>query len=625
MTRYINYSGQIKSEKELKKLIKETIQLTNHKELTIFKNILKEEKEEKQRSSSFEFEDAFAEIGKKDISDKNAQDEIVKKNNITLFVLFHMFDDTFKSKWTDFYSNADLNADNQENYRQRNKKDVQDKLKIWVDAIKKAEDVNEFNEATKKLKKGIDNLFFYWEPLLIIGKNIDTFNTQIRDTLFNTLKDSNDWETATGKITYPSEKGDGKIKELLQSTDFFENNLLTNDEKKAIWKEKAESGWGSLFGGSGSDDSEGIWSWIKGLLNSAAAFFLGDDYKNVADDLFKGLGKFENMLNDKNNPEGAQNLIRGLFNLGDDKVNNKITTTKYLQQTITAISTGKAPEVIEDVSKKADQITTQNEENKNLTLETVTLKPFDSSIFTNAINEVKSKWLDNKNTEFPNKQNTTFINVDGCSDVLTIKTNEANCQEIEKNIKLINLDLYIIYTILSNSYVDSIAKSLSLNNEEPKAANDSLGKILSSITNNKQNFVKLYDNLYDTSKIGAVNDSSAQIKKVNISDFCNNLVELYNKTINIINSNQDLNWFGKYLSNDNKKKKLIMSIEGLNKENVWKDFIETKLIITLFNQEEINKKKIKEIYISVTQCISDWEDIKKKIFENFGEWLSEQK
>lgn len=628
MTRYINYSGQIKSEKELKKLIKETIQLTNHKELTIFKNILEEEK---QRSSSFEFEDAFAQIGIRDIDDKEAQGEIVKKNNITLFVLFHMFDDTFTNKWKEFYDSAKLNAENQEEYRQRNKGDVQDKLKIWVKSIKDAKDVDAFNKATKDLKTGINNLFFYWEPLLIIGKNIDKFNTQIRDTLFNTLKDSKDWAIAAGKITHPSEKGDGKIKELLRSTDFFEKNPLTTEEKQEIWKEKAESGLGSWFGGSGSDDSEGIWSWIKGLLNSAAAFFLGDDYKNVADDLFKGLGKFENMLN--NNPKDAQDLMKSLLNLGDQKADKKISTQQQIKGAIDIISTGNASEVVQNFATNAEQLSAQkNEQKEDATLETATLKPFDSSIFENAIQKVKDKWLDNtNNTDFTFKE-SKIIRADW-NWKKNYETKEENCGIIKKNIRLINLDLYIIYTILSDTkFVEKIDwKNMKTKNEQQKSI---LNTISSFMTKNSTTFSKLYDELYGTSTKGAVaHEEVKNVLRVDILTFCNNLVELYNATIQTIKESHELNGFRKYLNDIDKKEKLIKSIEELKEYYVWKNSYdannrEGQAVVTLFSPDEEKKAtddKIERIYFNITLCISNWDDISDKIKENFGEWLSEQK
>jgi hypothetical protein len=314
MTQYRNYSSQIKNEKELKKIIKEAIQLTNNQQL-IKRNILKEAGDE---TSSYEFKDAFSEITKDDANDKPEQIDIVKKNNLMLSILFLMFDKSIN--WDNVYKEHSLEKPEQGKYKEQNEKDIHIHLKNWVDEIKKAKKVDEFNKATQKLKTELNDQFFYWEPLLILGNFMKEFKSAILDDMFKKIKDvKTNWTqlTGTSNVFILSDTATATLlKEMSGSAflNFFKDNKLDEDQKKAIWSEAAAARV-KIAKKKGRTTDEGAWGWIKSFINGAAALFLGKEYGDIVDQIYMGLDKFDFLFNKdgKADEAGVEKVISGLF------------------------------------------------------------------------------------------------------------------------------------------------------------------------------------------------------------------------------------------------------------------------------------------------------------------------
>jgi len=321
MTQYRNYSSQIKNEKELKKIIKEAIQLTNNQQLNLKRNILKEAGDD---TSSYEFKDAFSEITKDEANDKPEQIEIVKKNNLMLSILFLMFDDSIK--WDDVYKKHSLDETEQNKYKKQNEENIHKHLEKWVNEIKIAKKVDEFNKATRNLKDKLNNQFFYWEPLLILGNFMNKFKSAILDDMFKNIKDVKiNWTqlTGTSNVFILSETATAALlKEMGGSAflDFFKDNKLDEDQKKAIWSEAAAARV-KIARRKGRTTDEGAWGWIKSFINGAAALFLGKQYGDIVDDIYMGLDKFDFLFkgDGKADEEGVGKFLSGMF--GSDTKN----------------------------------------------------------------------------------------------------------------------------------------------------------------------------------------------------------------------------------------------------------------------------------------------------------------
>lgn len=323
----------IQTEKQLKKIIKETLILTEAgKEID---DVIDK------------FSDQFENAGK--IDDSSAAIIAVRKNNTLLELILKLVEIESK-KFEKFYENSNLIPkedtekfwDDQKNARMADRRKLEKLISDFLKSIKdrnKVKTAANFLSELKKLKNDLSNYIPKWYVLQYLFFNIgaDGFGKVLDDF----CKDKNNFDTPIESVIGFQIPKQDKLTGLLDDVKAAINKgKLTEEDKKEILSETVRS----------EEFSNGIergeWGWLTGAIDTAVNFFFPDvrsitgeveDFFNNAEKVAGGKKKVKKIMDRLKNENSIQDLIRkmGMGEISEEDIEKAGGLIRNMQDSIT--------------------------------------------------------------------------------------------------------------------------------------------------------------------------------------------------------------------------------------------------------------------------------------------------
>jgi len=322
----------IQTEKQLKKIIKETLILTE----------AGKEIDDVIDKFSDQFENADQ------IKDSGAAIIAVRKNN-TLLELILLLVEIESMQFKKFYESSDLipKEDTEKFWDDQRKSRIDDKTKLaklisdFLRNIKKndMDSAQKFLEELKKLKDNLNNYIPKWYVLQYLFFNIgaEGFGKVLDDF----CKDKNNFDTPINNVKGFQIPKQANLTGLLDAVKkSINDNKLTEEDKKEILGETVRS----------EEFSNGIergeWGWLTGAIDTAVNFFFPDvrsitgeveDFFNNAEKVAGGKKKVKKIMDRLKNENSIKDLIRkmGMGEISEEDIKKAGGLIINMQDSIT--------------------------------------------------------------------------------------------------------------------------------------------------------------------------------------------------------------------------------------------------------------------------------------------------
>lgn len=322
----------IQTEKQLKKIIKETLILTE----------AGKEIDDVIDKFSDQFENADQ------IKDSDAAIIAVRKNN-TLLELILLLVEIESMQFKKFYESSDLipKEDTEKFWDDQRKSRIDDKTKLaklisdFLRNIKKndMDSAQKFLEELKKLKDNLNNYIPKWYVLQYLFFNIgaEGFGKVLDDF----CKDKNNFDTPINNVKGFQIPKQANLTGLLDAVKkSINDNKLTEEDKKEILGETVRS----------EEFSNGIergeWGWLTGAIDTAVNFFFPDVrsitgeveyFFNNAEKVAGGKKKVKKIMDRLKNENSIKDLIRkmGMGEISEEDIKKAGGLIINMQDSIT--------------------------------------------------------------------------------------------------------------------------------------------------------------------------------------------------------------------------------------------------------------------------------------------------
>ena len=324
----------IQTEKQLKKIIKETLILTE----------AGKEIDDVIDKFSNQFEKA------NEIGESNEAIIAVRKNNTLLELILLLVEIPSKEGFEDFYKNSKLipKENTEKFWKDQGDARIDDKKtlrKLISDFLKKINDRSSVNSAEKflselkNLKNGLNNYIPKWYVLQYLFFNIDAEG--FGKVLDEFCQNSSNFDTPITDVKGFQIPLQAKLTGLLNNVKAAINKgELTEEDKKEILGETVRS----------EEFSNGIergeWGWLTGAIDTAVNFFFPDvrsitgeveDFFNNAEKVAGGKKKVKKIMDRLKNENSIKDLIRkmGMGEISEEDIKKAGGLIINMQDSIT--------------------------------------------------------------------------------------------------------------------------------------------------------------------------------------------------------------------------------------------------------------------------------------------------